>query len=242
MVPTVRWMRDKFAIYNRQYFGGQLPTPEFAVENLGKEWGKYDLDASYYKGTREVYNIKDNGRITLTGSYSRKENAVICSLLHEMIHEYVYLVLRVYPKDKHGQEFMSVANRMIADGWNIEEVTFMTKDDTEPGPKTPSVILVISKPGGKDFKYWVCRVDPKDIPQFENTVSKIPNLGAHEFYQLNGPHCDCLNDAQSDPVGLTGWHGMTFDEVLGEMSLFSGINKEELRSFSIYYPNQTQTP
>ena len=237
MVPNIHWMREKFALFNNKYFGGSLPTPEFAVENLGKEWGKYDLDASYYKGTREVYNIRNNGKITLTSSYSRKEEAVICSLLHEMIHEYVYLVLRVYPKDKHGQEFMSMANRMIADGWNVEEVTFITKDDTSPGPQTPSVILVISKPGGRDFRYWVCRVDPKDITKFESTVRKLPNIGAFEFYQLNGPHCDCLNNAISDPVCLTGWHGMTFNEVLREMSLFSGIKQEELSNFSIYYPD-----
>lgn len=228
MVPTIPWMRDKFAAFNSQYFGGRLPTPELAVEPLNQEWGKYDVEAYFYKNNRKIFRVDNNGKITLTSSFDRDEDAIIATLLHEMIHEYVYLILRVYPENPHGQEFMSIANQMIADGWDIEEVTFRTDKDAPNNSSKTSVVLIVSKPRGTDYKYWICKVNPEDCALFKSTASKIPDA-KFDFYEIAWENYDALQKAISDPQYLTGWGGMTFDDVIKQIAQFTGLSSQKVK-------------
>ena len=236
MVPSLPWVKKNFDLYNSKYFGGKLPTPKFNLDALkGLEWGRYDPHCLYYKSNRKVCSIKDAGILTLSNAFDRPEQSVINTLLHEMIHEYVNLILRVCPENPHGAEFMSMADRINADGWNVEDVTFRTDDDKEYAPR-PSIVLVISKPKGTDYRYWLCKVNPAQIPQFEATASKIPGT-THAFYEIN---TDCFRDCVSDPVGLTGYHGMSWHDMVKNICEELGESPENLSAggFRRYTPSE----
>ena len=234
MVPTIPWVRSKFDTYNKKYFGGRLPTPEFKICPLGGEWGRYDLNARYYKGNRKIFEVKGTGTLSLTSDFDRTENAIVNTLLHEMIHEYVYLILRVYPKDEHGEEFMNIANKINADGWEVEEVTFMTDTDKNASIQN-SIVLIISKPRGTDYKYWLCPVDPSQIEQFRATASKIPGI-KFDFYELGSP---CLRGQPSDPSTLLGWRGMSYVEMIDQICKDTGANKSDFNRPQRYIPPET---
>lgn len=124
MIPTIDWMQQSFTTYNNLYFGGKLPTPRFEVSkncivNGQEVWGYYDLKANFSYVTRRITKVHDIGVICLTSKYSRSEADVIGTLLHEMIHEYIYLVLGIYPVLKHGIIFQQIAKRIESDGWDV---------------------------------------------------------------------------------------------------------------------------
>lgn len=221
MVPTIPWMKQKFAEYNQKYFGGKLPVPDFSVEALNGEWGRYDAEAEYSRITRKITKIRGNGTIVLTSQFSRPENAVISTLLHEMCHEYVYLVMKVYPKNIHGQEFMSVANLINGQGWAIAKETPITDDDIEGGgnPDVGCTLCVMQFDGRPDFKWWVSKIDGKDMNKARATAKKIPNLVSVNFF-----HCDsnALYHVKSDPINLPGWGGMVYRDVAQNIARFCG--------------------
>ena len=93
MVPTIPWLKTKFAEYNQKFFGNKLPVPYFSIEALSNEWGKYRANAEYSKITRRVTKIENSGTIILTNQFSRAENAVCSTLLHEMCHYFNVLFM-----------------------------------------------------------------------------------------------------------------------------------------------------
>ena len=227
MVPTIPWMRQKFAEYNQRYFGGKLPTPEFAVTRLPGQWGKYAInDARYDKATRRVVSVQSAGVLYLTNAYSRNENSVISTLLHEMVHEYVYLILRVYPRDAHGQIFMNVAKNIIADGWNIEAETYETKEDVKDNGQNieHNIICVINKSSGELYKWWICKATAENMQQVKATATKLKNVTSINFYEVAS---NALAHVESNPSTLFGWGGMTYQEAIGNLIDYCGASPND---------------
>jgi hypothetical protein len=231
MVPTVAWMRQKFAEYNARYFGNRLPVPQFKVEKMTDRFGNYYLNADYNTATRKITRVTGNGVISLTNQYSRNENSLISTLLHEMIHEYVYLVMRIYPEDVHGREFMSVANKINADGWKVAGKTRLTNSDRENNGQNNAscVLLVLITPTRKDFKWWICKADERNRQAFVNSAKQVEGVQHITFYRCKSGG---LEHVKSDPITLFGWGGRTYYDAVNKMaeycgedpSLFSGQN------------------
>lgn len=220
-------MRQKFAEFNRQYFGGQLPIPQFSVTAMEDEWGRYTLGAQYDKKTRRVINPNGlTGKLLLTNAYSRNEKAVEATLIHEMAHEYVYLVMGIYPKDIHGREFMTAARNAIADGWNVEAETVETDEDIYGGQdeQENSILCIIKKPAGENYKWWICKCDKNNMQQFKSAASKIQGVTNVMFYQIPSA---ALAHVKSDPASLFGWGGMSYGEVVKKMANYCGVSTSE---------------
>ena len=201
MIPTIPWMRQKFAEYNQKYFGGQLPIPTFNVQNLNGMWGLYDLNGNFDKRSRKITRTYDNGKLILTNAYSRNEKDVISTLLHEMCHEYVNLVMGLYPVDKHGREFMTAAQNLIADGWNMEAETVETDTDVYGG-KNENV-----------EESFLCII---------TTAMRIKGVQSVKFYVLQNN--EILMHVQSNPQTLFGWGGMTVEEMLNNVAKYVGVD------------------
>lgn len=227
MVPTIPWMREKFSEYNRKYFGGQLQTPRFNVQRMANKWGTFELPgAKFSKSTRRITSIPNTGILTLTSQYSRDEKAVITTLLHEMVHQYVYTIMQIYPQNVHGREFMSIAQKLAADGWKITAVTDMTETDTENnGENSNGVILCIfNAPNEESYKWWICKADENQIPQFTSSVSSIEGATPHFYWTPTGE----FEHVRSDPNTLFGWGGMTYQEAAEHVAEYCGINPSVL--------------
>lgn len=232
MRPTVDWLKRAFVVYNRQYFGGKLPMPKFEVSdkctfsNNGVEddaFGYYMPNARYNLSTRRVTRILDSGTICLTTKWSRDVNDVIGTLLHEMAHMYVYLVMRVYPYDIHGKEFMSVASRLAEDGWDVVSNDLKDSDkidaDDEENTNNTRILCLISKPKGKNYKYWCCICDKNTSNQVYLLANKIPGVTSVKFYQCNSKN---LEFYKMNPMKLNGFGGMTLQDITKAMSNYFG--------------------
>ena len=218
-------MRQKFAEYNQKYFGGQLPIPTFNVQNLNGMWGLYDLNGNFDKRSRKITKTYDNGKLILTNAYSRNEKDVISTLLHEMCHEYVNLVMGLYPVDKHGREFMTAAQNLIADGWNMEAETVETDTDVYGGKNEnveESFLCIITKPQGTDYKYWACKATKQNMQQVKSTAMRIQGVQSVKFYVLQNN--EILMHVQSNPQTLFGWGGMTVEEMLNNVAKYVGVD------------------
>ena len=127
MVPTIKWIEQNFNIFNKKYFDSKLPTPKFSLNCPDNMWGFYDYKF-VYNMRRQVTKILSVGELCLTSKYSRNEIDVKSTLLHEMIHMYIYLIARIYPKNEHGKEFQFFASYINRDGYNVSATGVEKKD------------------------------------------------------------------------------------------------------------------
>ena len=127
MIPDLKWMKQNFDTFNVKYFNGQIPMPKFSFNCPSDMWGCYKADAKYIG--RRITTIGSAGELCLTKRYSRNQKSIQNTLLHEMIHMYIFLVLRIKPRNNHGIDFNRIARRINRDGWNISESNDIEDDD-----------------------------------------------------------------------------------------------------------------
>lgn len=131
MVPDLKWLEGEFTKFNTKYFQGKIPTPKFSYRCPANDWGRYYPDALY--SGRQIVQINSPGELGITKLYDRSEKAIQRTLLHEMIHMYIWLVEQIRPRLDHGFEFNRIANMLNQDGWQISRVTNMDDDDVYIG-------------------------------------------------------------------------------------------------------------
>ena len=172
MIPTVEWMSKYFDTFNKKYFGGKLNTPSFVVGCQSGNWGYFHYDAEYNRLTRTITKVNSIPKLMLTNKYDRRAKDVANTMLHEMIHLYIYSVLKKYPIMQHGQTFQKIANKLNADGWEISE-----ENELKPTDK-----LVTTKNNSKQNSNTVNNPNPnisKLIITLDNMIStnqfKKPN-------------------------------------------------------------------
>jgi hypothetical protein len=124
MIPTVEWMANKFNEFNKDFFEGKLHTPKFVVGCDYGQWGYLEYRANYNKLTRKITKVLSQPVLKLTNAYDRDEKDVESTLLHEMIHLYVYEDKKIYPIRQHNcDEFKDKAVEIRGKGYTIEEKT-----------------------------------------------------------------------------------------------------------------------
>ena len=128
MIPDLQWVRQNFDFFNQKYFQNRLPIPKFSFDCPGDLWGYYDGDAHALFGER-ISRVFSPGTIGLTTKYSRNEKSVQNTLIHEMIHMYIIVVLRKLPYEEHNSDFHQIAEFINRDGWNISVNNDMCDDD-----------------------------------------------------------------------------------------------------------------
>ena len=225
MFPTIPWMKENFAEFNNRYFGGGLPIPQFVVRRMTDEWGRFDIDVDYDRN-RRITNAKGNGILTINSAYSRSENSLLTTLLHEMCHMYVYLVMRVLPRNAHGREFMSIAQKINADGWNVQPETDASDtdvfdEDGQQNANTKVIICILHATNNQHYEYWICKVNEDNINEFKSTISRNPAAGQAAFFSANIPS---LANAPSNPQTLAGWGGQSYMEVAKKVADYCGAD------------------
>ena len=244
MVPTQDWVVKNFFMYRTKYFGYELPTPKLIVSDNcqfnGQDcFGYYDLfGVKYNKINRKIISLRNYGTICISSKYDRPEQDIIGTLLHEMIHEYVNVCLLKYPKDPHGKEFMDVAQRINADGWNISESNEMGNGFVAGGQGNPTngqqnggILCVIYKPNGTDYKFWVCRAEANQFDEIRQTVSSWGESASAYFYQTQSQK---LLSIEANPKTLPGFGSMNINDAINKLVKFLGEDP------NIFIPNNIQ--
>lgn len=229
MVPSIRWMKKMFNFFNRKYFGSQLKEPTFSLQCPSGHWGYYKPRASFNRFNRKV-TVHTPGTLYLTTEYSRKETDVISTLLHEMIHMYIYTVQKVSPRNEHGDEFMQIARQMLADGWNIEEETMMSATDVpndgsdEEDPYTsyrdPGLIYVLFMPLHPVCKVWAWRGLRSDMRMYMETCKSLGHSNmVLRFYEC---YTEKILNIPEGGDTLVGYGGNSVSEVMNSISAYIG--------------------
>ena len=110
---TLKKMEDTFNLMNRRYFDNNLPKPIFKVEDTDDYIG-------YCKYRENVFHKRHHFTISLSSKYKLSEKAFKTTILHEMIHYYIYYH-KIKDNGTHGKKFMEWANYMNNDGYHISE-------------------------------------------------------------------------------------------------------------------------
>lgn len=135
MIPTEQWLRGCFALYNQKYFKNALQTPNFKVQKpcyVGstEAFGGYYYDVETVFG--RVTSVNSPGTIVMTGSWDRSPKSVSETLLHEMIHMYIYTVMKKFPRNPHNEDFVAYVRYLNGMGWNVPiNKTQQTETDIE---------------------------------------------------------------------------------------------------------------
>lgn len=119
MIPTIQAIEEAFAEFNTRYFGGELPTPEFSYDCPRNMWGCFTPNKMFHLNGKVTRIGNPCGTLSITNKWSRAETDVKSTILHEMVHMFVFCVLRIAPKNPHDAAFMKKAKEINADGWDI---------------------------------------------------------------------------------------------------------------------------
>lgn len=243
IVPNERWMYNCFVIANEKYFDNSLPVPEFSTKCSDGYWGEYIPQFYFNDKTLRVTKIEGNGTICLNGKVKRSVDSWVGTLLHEMAHEYVFLVMKFYnPDDLHDNRFKRVAEYIRKKSGGRFDIEFEEKiatdsmakkpdkydgDGTEDGGyenTTRSVVCVIKKPTGDTYKVWITKTDKNNIRKTVTAARKIKGATFNFYYCYSRG----LFKDKMDPDNLYGFGGMTIEEVLNYMATYY---KEPLQMF-----------
>ena len=122
MKATIYFMKSKFREFNERFFNNSLPTPIFELMNRKKALG----DFTSLRGLE--YNFGSYMRIRLNKAFERSENDLETTLLHEMIHQYIY-VHNIRDNGAHGRKFLQIAEKIKENSNGIYNITALAQLD-----------------------------------------------------------------------------------------------------------------
>lgn len=231
MIPTIPWLQQMFKNYNEKYFGGKIPMPRFSLNCPSGNWGYYKPYGNFNFLTRKV-TPHSSGILYMTRVFSRTEKDVLNTLLHEMIHMYIILVDKQYPKNQHGKLFQAWADKLNSDGWNISEMNEKQDTDVENEKNSlkPNLLCIIEKPNGQNYKFWCFIPDYIFFNKYLQIARNMKKNGVtffkvYYYYSHNTPNLPIANET------LNGFGGMSFQECLNKLSKFVGekITEENMK-------------
>ena len=249
----------KYRLYNDEYFGGKLPQlpillrKECQVE--GREaWGRFDCEATYSKVTRRIMDIKSYGRITLLTKYNVPDEHYLQTLLHEMIHAYIFLVLKRYPREAHGDIFMEMAQAISAqEGLDIRPENEMVdysevnqgdvdwyKDDDQNndnnnGEETHRngfdmqfLFMVTLNNPKVPFTYWVVRCPSMKLVALYKERLKHAFENSNAVISVKPCYVHGIDKMPTDVNKLYGFGAYTLKKVTEKIGKYCGVNPKDI--------------
>lgn len=232
MRPTVQWLEYNFDTFNEKFFGGKLQKPIFSLQCREGDLGNYMPDADYNTITRKITKVKSPGTMSIAGQYSRSEKDIQTTLLHEMIHMYIFTVLKVNPRFAHGEEFKNMAQKINRSGFNISETNeLILTDKDEPQKGRTYMVGIIVKPNGTNYKLWAFRLEKKFLNSAVETAKKLVPVGARslQVYQSNDGN---LKKLSIDMNALPGVGGMNYADLIRKLGAAIGSKDFSRESLS----------
>ena len=106
MKITEEILEEVFDKCNVKYFEDELPTPNFALLKSYRTLGLFTHD---YRSPKN--KVLKGQKISISEYIDWEEEDLEEVMTHEMVHYYVEYK-NMHPKKPHGEEFMSVAERL----------------------------------------------------------------------------------------------------------------------------------
>lgn len=239
MVPNLQWIKQNFDFFNQKYFGNSLPAPKFVLGCPGDLWGYYDGDATALFGER-ITRVNSPGTIALTTAYSRNEHSIQNTLIHEMIHMYIIVVLRKLPYEEHNEDFYRMAESINRDGWNISANNDLSDDDVlnqgeepqesgngnEQQPQVSSIICVVTSQTNNGNCVLGMKVSENDVRNAAAIKNSVLGAVSIAFYNVQSPG---FAQEKSDLSNLYGFAANNIQELIQKMASYYG---EDINNFN----------
>lgn len=178
MIATVEYIRERFAKFNAQMFGGRLPA--LAIELC---------DAKGYLGQFVCNREKTDFRLRINTRIDMPQAELDDVIIHEMIH-YFIAYHNLVDTAPHGQIFLSVMQSINANhGRHITVTHRNTPEQREQAVSKEAKWHVIALLELTDGTYGV-KVLPRVKPKIQNyvmAVKRSPNIKDVKLYMHNNP-------------------------------------------------------
>lgn len=145
---TTDFITSNFRKFNEKYFQNELNTPNFRIVNVKSYLGRCCHNNVRYG--------KRFGTIEISTKFNRMEKEYLNTLLHEMIHLYIWQKNMKEPSGNkhHGVLFYHYAEIVNRDGWNISRCGSTQGGVAENGKKTTYELIMFKYQN----KYYVCSI------------------------------------------------------------------------------------
>ena len=242
ITPTVPVLQQWFHELNQKYFNGILPDIQILVEPIGgRTWGKFRFRRLYDKRRRTW--VTPFGRseyyIIINSNYDGPESVIKGTLLHEMVHYYIFYKLNYRPTRSHGDEFLGVAHRVTEMAKSLGEpyVVTPTSDNDENTVSQTGLEKYKNRITGEylvgiaEFKtkygtseYWMFRTEEKYMQVIMNSYEN--SAISFQWYKLltDNPKFPLLTRASRRTI-----HGYSSDSVDGVIAKY----KEKFGDFQL---------
>ena len=182
------WMEHWFAIFNKEYFDGELPLPRLALSR-----SRTRLGSMACKRVKRLFKSEKftDFAIRLSNFYDLSEREFQNVLLHEMIHLKIAF-LGMKDTAPHGVVFRRMADELNRNsGWNIR-VTGSTRGvkPAQPQPSSDYLVLALLLDSGEYFFSVVNPRYARGIDREIRMVSRVKNFNwytTRDGYFMNFP-------------------------------------------------------
>ena len=218
MKPTVEYIQTHFDAYNRQFFGGALPTLPIKLSHAKGFLGKVTFvrkRQGWFGGYRnEDFVLRINVRIDLP------EEVVQDTILHEMIHYYI-AVNQLRDTSTHGRLFRAEMARINEQGHRHITISHRLNEEQQAQARVHKqrVVAVVHFTDGKTgikvvpkqekhIRYWN-RMAPRRFPiesidwylSDDPYFAQFPSSIALKIFLINNPEDIPLHSATMLKVG-----------------------------------------
>lgn len=174
MKVTRTWIATNFDTFNKEYFNGKLPIPNFLLCNTYRMLGQC--------GAKNWRSAQPNFYIKISNYFERTEHEFKTTLLHEMIH--LYFQSKADWKEGHGRKFQAMARTFDKYGYDIHTKSNLTHKTTNHTIPTRVVMTFKEK---SNNNIWVCCVanDPIKMGAFKRTIDNSTTYIEPQFWTTN---------------------------------------------------------
>lgn len=180
MKATIEFLENRFDVFNREIFGGELQKPEMRVVSAKSFMGQFKVVRS---GTL-IGGRTETCTITLSDRYDLEERILEDVLIHEMIHFLIHK-RKVRDTSSHGRHFRSLMQEINARfGRNITVSHKFTKQQLDSdSAKAHSIVCLCRMTDGRQL---VCRVAQSKVFEIHREFQNWDKVESEEWYWVYG--------------------------------------------------------
>lgn len=185
MIVDHEWMAVRFARFNAESFGGELPTPVFRLSKARTRMGSCSWKARIGLFRPRVSDYT----ISMSTYYDFTERQACEVLLHEMIH-YALALGHVRDTSAHGRRFREEAGRLNRK-YGLHITAMAPAGDYRVSSvgarRTPHDSLVLAL-RMTDGRCYVSRIQPGALPRLERELRRQGGVLSHHWYVTTEQH------------------------------------------------------
>ncbi len=185
MTITLSYLRNRFELFNEQYFGNMLPVPQLKVGNARTQLGSL----RYRKERRLLGRTRfTDFTLTISAFYDLPQEEIDDTIIHEMIH---LLIASQNVKDDspHGRLFRQKMNELNGKYGRHISVSHRGKLEKADAGNSRNVIAVVHF---QDGNIGVMRPSKSRIFEISRKLHLYYKIASVDWYFSSNPYFDTL--------------------------------------------------